>query len=174
MKKMLLLISLIINQVYAFDVDGFQAKGLTSLDLLARFYESEDFKPITEVQTLQNELLTIASFGIEIFQFENEHDRGLLQLITSNLEEMKNLSSQEIELQWHDCQVPQSFGFNCDSLGHYSKVRGLMDSIIHPATAYILMNELKSLEDDSDEAWELIDQAIEEIQEAIEHVEYLR
>ena len=146
---------------YALDKEAFLIRAEASIEALLEYDLNK-----AKIQALQLELVNLAVEGIKTYQSDNTQDKELLSLVASQVEKMKSLSPEEIEVQWHDCGVPEEQGYQCDAYGHFSKVRAYMDAIIHPMTVYILMDHITE-----ENFEEVVEQAIDELDEVIHHLD---
>ena len=119
-----------------------------------------------------NKLIEIAAKGCK----EHIADPGtpakegeLLSILLKNKEKMTKLTLKKIEEQWHEGGLPRNnFGIDIEKWDHFSDVLSHYDSVIHPATAIICLNNWKQSKNKS-----LLTQAIDELAEVIEHMKAL-
>lgn len=116
----------------------------------------------------QKDMIDIAIAACEQYASENPRDAKLLRLAVKHADEMQKLSLDDIEEQWHDYGLPNSKGIKTDSYEHFAPTISLMDSIIHPATAIIVLN---NFEKDGDR--DSLMQVKDELSEVLEHLHYI-
>ena len=92
----------------------------------------------------------------------------LLQLTIEAAPRLKSLSLEEIEDQWHEGGYLKSKGIDIMSLDHFSHAMCHYDSVIHPATAIICLQEYKRTNNE-----ELLEQMKAELAEVAEHMKHL-
>ena len=106
--------------------------------------------------------------GISEFIEQNPEYGPLLRLVANNAEAMKEMTLDEIEAQWHEGAYLKARGHDPEKLDHFGAVVSLMDSIIHPATSYLALQEYKKTGDST-----LLTRAAAELIEVVEHVAHL-
>jgi len=92
-----------------------------------------------------------------------------LQLVIVNAENMKELDLDEIESLWHQGNFLKKKGIDIDKLDRSGEMVSLMEAIIHPATAFIALNEYKMTGNA-----ELLARIQAELIEVIEHVGHIK
>ncbi|MBN1765583.1 MAG: hypothetical protein JW860_10025 [Sedimentisphaerales bacterium] len=88
------------------------------------------------------------------------------------IRKMTQLSLSEIEKQWHEGGIAKKEGIDFDKFDHFSEVLCHFDTVVHPATCVICLNEYKKAEEDSRKE-ELMEQVKNELKEVIEHLKHL-
>jgi hypothetical protein len=126
-------------------------------------------KDVDKLIAQQEELVRLGIEGALKFAEENPQSRKMMHLLVLNSERMKHMSLDDIEKAWHGGEYLKSHGIDINELAHTDAAMNYYDSIVHPATAYIALNEYK----DSKNA-ELLEQVENELTEVIMHVEHLK
>jgi len=99
---------------------------------------------IEVVIAMQEKLMILGiEAGVEFLQHESDNARPL-QLVIVNAENMKTLSLARMEALWVQGKFLKGKGINPEDLDNFSVMVILMDSVIHPATAYIALEEYKN------------------------------
>lgn len=91
-----------------------------------------------------------------------------MNLVIDNAEKMKAMTLDEIEEAWHDGEAITNAGINLDDFDHFSPVFSSADTVIHPATSYIV---LKNYKKDGDK--DGLAQIKDELSEVLEHASHL-
>lgn len=91
-----------------------------------------------------------------------------MNLVIDNADKMKAMSLDEIEEAWHDGQAIKDAGINIDEFDHFSPAFSAADTVIHPATSYIV---LKNYKKDGDK--DGLAQIKDELSEVLEHASHL-
>ena len=105
--------------------------------------------------------------GIQYLQEKPKDPRPLMHVI-EKAEDMKDLSLKEIEELWHAGNYLKSKGIDQDKIDHFGPMMSLMDSVIHPATSYLLLKEYKKTGNR-----DLLVQVKAELFEVLEHVKHV-
>jgi hypothetical protein len=88
--------------------------------------------------------------------------------VIDNVENMKRMTLEEIEDQWHSGKHMRSKGFDLDKYDHFGELFSLMDSIIHPVTSYIALKDYKVTR-----KADLLGRASAELIEVLEHIDHI-
>lgn len=91
-----------------------------------------------------------------------------LMLVLENAESMKSLTLDEIENLWHGGNFLKSKGIDPEKIDHFGPMMSLMDSVIHPATSYLLIKEYKRTGNP-----DLLVRVKAELFEVLEHVKHV-
>ena len=91
-----------------------------------------------------------------------------LKLVIENAESMKSLSLDEIETLWHAGEYLKNKGIDQEKIDHFGPMMSLMDSVIHPATSYLLMKEYKRTGNP-----DLLVRVKAELYEVLEHIKHV-
>ena len=116
----------------------------------------------------QKELISIAKEACREYAGSHPEDAKLLNLVIERADEMQALSLDDIEEQWHEYGLPNSMGVKTDKYEHFAPTISLMDTVVHPATAIIVLNNYKN---DGDR--EALQQVKDELSEVLEHLHYI-
>jgi len=123
---------------------------------------------IDELIAKQEQLMIVGlEGGIEYLQTGIKDPKPLM-LVLENAEKMKSLTLDEIEDLWHGGNFLKSKGIDPDKIDHFGPMMSLMDSVIHPATAYLLIKEYKQTGDT-----DLLVRVKAELFEVLEHVKHI-
>lgn len=123
---------------------------------------------IDKLIVLQERLMEIGIQACKRYAINNPPDAKLFTLVVDNAENMKLLSLKEIKLQWHAKRYLLSQGIAVDKLQQNSPTGSLLDTVIHPATAYIALREYRHTKN-----IKLLEQVNLELSEAIVKLTYL-
>ncbi len=91
-----------------------------------------------------------------------------MEVTVANADKMVSLDLESIEPMWHDGGVLTENGVDVDAIPHFSPGWSYFDSVVHPATAIICLQDYKASGDD-----ELLDQLQDELTEVREHLKHL-
>ncbi len=117
----------------------------------------------------QKQLIALGVAGCKERASSNPEDSDVMNAIVANATTMQSMSLDEIEDAWHDFGYLKSKGIDPESrYEHFAAVISLMDSVIHPATAVIALQEYKK-DGDSDH----LDQVRDELSEVLEHIKHV-
>ncbi|MDP6342667.1 MAG: hypothetical protein QF491_03965 [Alphaproteobacteria bacterium] len=94
--------------------------------------------------------------------------KKIMALVVRDADKMMGMSLDEIEEAWHEGGVLSENGIDMDDLGQSSAVISLMDTVVHPATAFIALNQYKTSKDS-----DLLDQVKDELAEVLHHLEQI-
>lgn len=167
MKKLLICLSLFIPAlpVQAMDVQSFR-------DLANDTIRQMNMGIVGDIDALiaqQERLMIIGVEGGVTFVQQNARGSAPLQHVLLNAEKMKNLSLDEIEVQWHGGEYLRSKGIDQEKIDHFGPMMSLMDSVIHPATSYLLLKEYKMTGNP-----DLLVRVKAELLEVLEHVNHVQ
>ncbi len=168
MKNTMIVLALTLSSLatptWAIDKDNFEKLANSSIQ---QVLSGKDIDADAMIKD-QKELIKIAIAGCKTYIEKHPEDSKLLQLVMDNAATMQSLSLEEIEEQWHEYGVLTSKGFDTDAFEQFSPAISLMDSIVHPATAVIVLNNYKK-DGDSDALLQIKD----ELAEVLEHLHYI-
>ena len=116
----------------------------------------------------QEELMVIGMEGGIAFLRENPQGGVPLQHVILNAENMKNLSLDDIEALWHEGGYLKGKGIDPEKIDHFGPLMSLMDSVIHPATSYLLLKEYKKTGNR-----DLLVRVKAELFEVLEHIKHI-
>jgi hypothetical protein len=150
-----------------------QAADLAKFTTIAKSTMSEvsngSVKDIDKLIKMQEELITIGQQAIKEYVAKHPDSGKMLNLVSSNADKMKGMSLSEIEKEWHEKGFLKSQGISTAQLEEKSVTGSLMDTIVHPATAIIALNNYKSTKDKA-----LLTQVHDELEEVVHHVELIK
>jgi len=155
--------------------------GFTSIALAADFSEfkkianetikqakSGDIKNIDQLIAMQSKLLSIGKAASKDYGATNPKAAKMMNLVVAQADSMKTMSLSQIEAQWHEKAYLKGKGIPADLLAEKSKTGSYMDSVVHPATTFILLSEYKTSKDKK-----LLKQVVGELEEVLHHVDSL-
>jgi len=151
--------------VYAADFSQFKDLAQTTIAEV----QSGKIKDINKLIAMQEKMMVIGSKACEEFALKNPGNAKMLKLVSENADSMKKLSLSEIEDQWHEKNFLRSKGIEAAQLEEKSLTGSLMDTVVHPATAYIALNQYKQTKDAK-----LLEQVKDELDEVLHHVERIK
>ena len=165
------LISLIFTSAFAqtkheFDKKGFTKTAKKSIGSIISGNVNAD-KMITDMETL----VQMGIAGCKEHQGEKETpavEKEIMQLVINNAYKMKSLTLDEIESQWHEQGALKAKGIDMSKFDHFDEVMCHFDTVVHPATAIICLNEYKKTKNE-----ELLEQVKAELAEVKEHLKHL-
>lgn len=118
---------------------------------------------------MQEQLMVLGMEGGVDYLQENPKDARALMLVIENAENMKELTLDEIEDLWHAGNYLKSNGIDPENIDHFGPTMSLMDSVIHPATSYLLIKEYKKTGNA-----ELLARVKGELFEVLEHIKHVK
>lgn len=124
---------------------------------------------IDKLIAMQEQLISIGQSAIKEYAAKNPSAAKMLNLVNENANKMKTMSMAEIEEQWHEKGYLKSKGISGPLLEEKSVTGSLMDTVVHPATAIIALNEYKKTKDKK-----LLQQVHDELEEVVHHVERIK
>jgi len=114
---------------------------------------------------MQKQLVQLGVAGSKEYIMQHPEHADILGLVVDNADNMMKMTLDEIEDQWHQGKFLKSHGHDVTQMDHFGELFSLMDSIIHPATAYIALKEYKRT---SNTAY--LDRTAAELIEVVEHI----
>ena len=117
---------------------------------------------------VQKQLVELGKKGGELYLKRHPEHTNILGVVIAEADNMMKMSLQEIEEQWHQGKFMQSKGIDLQSLDHFGELFSLMDSVIHPATSFIALNEYKRTRKE-----EYLARAAVELTEVVAHVAHI-
>ena len=123
---------------------------------------------INQLLTMQERLIEMGVDGSKEYIKKHPEHADVLGEVIIHAESMKRMTLDEIEDQWHMGKHMASKGYDMEKFDHFGPLFSLMDSIIHPATAYISLKEYKRTRNT-----DFLARASGELIEVIEHVKHL-
>lgn len=123
---------------------------------------------INQLISIQKQLVEIGVAGSKQYMKKHPEHQEILGLVVSQADEMMKMSLDEIEAQWHQGAFMRSKGHDLQKMDHFGELFSLMDSIIHPATAYIALKDYKRTRKQ-----DYLGRAAAELIEVVEHVAHI-
>ena len=123
---------------------------------------------INQLIAVQEKLVELGVEGSNDYIKRHPEHAKVLGEVVANAENMKRMSLEEIEDQWHSGKYMRSKGFDLDQYDHFGELFSLMDAIIHPATSYIALSDYKRTR-----KGDLLSRASAELIEVVEHVNHI-
>lgn len=130
--------------------------------------EKQNLHDIDQLIVMQEQLIELGVKGCAKYALHNPQDAKMLQLVMDKAEDMKYLSLKEIKQQWHAKRYLLKHGIEVEKLHKNSLTGSLMDTIVHPATAYIALKEFRRTGNEK-----LLQQVNLELSEAIFQLAYI-
>ncbi len=118
----------------------------------------------------QETLIKIGISAMGEYAESNPKVADVLNIVKDKAPSMQKLSLSEIEAQWHEGGYLKSKGIDVDKvLGQKSAAGSLMDTVVHPATVIIVLNEYKKKADKK-----YLDQVKDELDEVLNHLDMIK
>lgn len=160
---------LIAGTVQAFDHERYVAlarSGISDISALIQHAPVDQDR----LRATLDDMLAIGVHGCRSFMSHPAANTTLLELVLEQSTTMSQLSTAEISAQWYRGDLPKKYEIDIAALDHFGDISiNYMDSIVHPATALILLREYQATGD-----LFALKAARHELKEAIEHVERLK
>jgi len=128
-----------------------------------------DVKDVDRLLILQERLMEFGITACKNYARQHPEDAEMFDLVVNNAETMKFLSLKEIKNQWHAKRFLLTHGIAVEKLHQNSLTGSLLDTVVHPAIAYIALREYRHTKDAN-----LLRQVDTELSEAIFQLTYLR
>ncbi len=165
----ILAIQLIAGAAQAFDHARYTTLARSGLSDISALIQNTPVDPARLRATL-DEMLALGVQGCRDFLDQPTAHAKLIELVLEQSSTMTRLSTAEISAQWYRGDLPKKHGIDIVALDHFGDISiNYMDSIVHPATAQILLREYLATGDLFS-----LKAARHELKEAIEHVERLK
>ncbi|WP_135078451.1 hypothetical protein [Terasakiella sp. SH-1] len=123
---------------------------------------------VDAVMADQKKLIALGVAGCRAYAQEDATHKAMMELVASSAEKMTAMSLEQIEEAWHEGGALAEIGVDVDDIEHFGTAISLMDAVVHPATAYIALQEYKK----TGEA-ELLVQVKDELSEVLEHMSHI-
>ncbi|WP_455203933.1 hypothetical protein [Kaarinaea lacus] len=120
---------------------------------------------VDQLIVMQERLIQIATQACKQHATRHPEDAEMFRLVTDNAEAMKNLSLAEMHELWHANRFLLQHGVNVEKMWENTVTGSLMDTVVHPATAYIALTQYKQTKNQA-----LLQQVNQELSEAIYHI----
>lgn len=127
-----------------------------------------EFFDVDRLIAMQENLIQLGTAACLEHVRQHPEDLKMFQLVTENVQIMKSLSLNEIKEQWHAKRYLMEHGIEVDKLHENTLTGSLMDTVVHPVTAYIALTEYKTTRDKR-----LLTQVNLEMSEAINQLAYI-
>lgn len=126
-------------------------------------------KDIEKLLKMQQQLIQLGIEACLDYAKIHPEDTAIMEVVIQNADVMKTLTLQQIENQWHSKQALLDKGINPKKLDHNSLTGNLIDTVIHPATAYIALDKFKKTGDKK-----LLERVDQELSELLFHLDQIR
>eukprot|EP01037_Dinobryon_pediforme_P012900 gene12900-13001_t len=124
---------------------------------------------ITDIDTTlhrQEKLMEIGKTGCAEYAGKEPKYAKLMEAVVADADGMKTMSPDNLEAAWGDeGSRGETFGIPLKSLDQFSKTRSYLDTVVHPATAYIWLQQYKTKKDK-----QALERAKGELKEVLEHL----
>lgn len=165
-KHLITVASIVFASSQAFALDAHQYEEIAGKTI--RQMNSGVAGDIDAMLAMQEQLMILGLEGGVSFLQENPEGGTPLKLVVENAESMKSLTLDEIETLWHEGEFLRKKGIDPDTIDHFGPMMSLMDSVIHPATSYLLIKEYKQTGNP-----ELLARVKAELFEVLEHIKHI-
>jgi hypothetical protein len=150
---------------YAEDWQSFESMATATINAV----KNGHLKDIDRLLVLQERLMELGIKACKKYALQHPEDADMFNLVVSNAESMKFLSLKEIKNQWHSKRFLLKHGVAVDKLHQNTLTGSLLDTVVHPATAYIALREYRHSKDAN-----LLRQVDTELSEAVFQLTYLQ
>jgi hypothetical protein len=114
----------------------------------------------------QENLMEIGKAGCTEYAGKEPKFAKLMQSAVAGADAMKSMSPDDLEAAWGDeGSRGDAVGIPLKSLDQFSKARSYLDTVVHPATAYIWLKQYKTKKDK-----QALERAKGELKEVLEHL----
>lgn len=97
-----------------------------------------------------------------------KEEKKLMALVLKHADGMLALSHEELDEKWHDGGLAKANGIDIESMDHFSETMSHYDAVVLAAAVVGLVKEYQQTGNS-----ELLEQVVDELKEAIEHMSYL-
>jgi hypothetical protein len=149
----------------AADLDSYTKIAKTTMNQVS----SGSVGDVDKLIAMQEQLISIGQSAIKEYVAKNPNSAKMLNLVNENANKMKGMSLAQIEKEWHEKGFLKSKGIDAALMKEKSVTGSLMDTVVHPATAIIALNEYKKTKDKK-----LLQQVHDELEEVVHHVERIK
>lgn len=149
----------------AFDEEAYVALGKETTKQIGEMLKGPVKDGVPSVIKNLRGMIEVGVAGCREYMQNKPGGDPLLSLVIERTEEMSNLSSDEMRRQWYAGELPRLFGIEMEGQDHFLASINLMDSVVHPSAAIILINRYQQSGNPAD-----LKRARYELIEAIEHV----
>jgi len=155
--------SLFTTSASAFETDRY--RELVGMTVVMIDGGTIDLDTLTQYQ---EELIAIGVRGAREYAAATPDDAALMNFVADSADAMKGMSLDGIEAAWHEGEALNEIGIDFHSLDHFGKAVSHMDTVVHPATAYIALREYRAHPNP-----DFLDQIRDELSEVLAHVSHL-
>ena len=168
-KKMGLLTAAVILSTQAYTANAMDTEGYIKIANQTIQEANGGFiSNINKLISMQEKLVEMGVSGSKEYIKKHPELADVLGEVVANAENMKRMTLEEIEDQWHMGKHMAAKGYDLEKFDHFGPLFSLMDSIIHPATSYISLKEYKRTRNT-----EFLSRASGELIEVVEHVKHI-
>jgi hypothetical protein len=157
---------MIVTPAWAFDQAGYQARLDTTRAELVKKTLADSKATLARL----DEIVAIGIVAAREYGAKNPKYAKLMEAVIANTPDMKTYSDAQIEEKWGEKGTGgDAAGVPLKSLGDFDPPRNVMELIIGPSTAYVL---IKKWETAQRAKW--LDQASDELHETAEHLNRMK
>lgn len=157
-------LALVTSGAQAMDIAGFKKVATEIVQEAA----SGNVSDIDALIAKNEVLVQIGIVGCKEYRTQAPEHAKLMTMVLDNVENMRNMTLEEIESAWHEGEYMSANGLDFDSIDHFGAALSHMDAVLHPITAILALKEYKETRDS-----DLIDQVKDEIGEVLKHIEHV-
>ncbi len=128
--------------------------------------KSGSINDIDQLIAMQNRLISIGKSATRHYGAMNPKAAKMMRYIVAEAEKMKTMSLSQIQTQWHQKAFLRGKGIPDALLAEQSKTGNYMDTVVHPATTYILLSDFKTTKNTK-----LLKQVVGELEEVLHHID---
>ncbi len=148
----------------ASQVEKYQEIATHSVEVLA----SGEVSDIASLKADQEKLMALGDEIIANARKNHPESADLIDFFVENIKHARHADLETIERDWHHFGAFKKAGIDYEKFDHYGPVIGAMDSILHPLTALVALEEFEKSKDTS-----LLEAAQGELEEILAHTEFL-
>ena len=152
------------DEANAFNAEAFRALAQATVQEVIDG-EVSDF---AQLYQQIDEMMKLGVAGAREMALANPEATEILNFTADNAAVMKGMDLDAVEEAWHDYGAFEDAGIDADKFDHFGPVISQVDTIIHPATAWIA---LRTYEADGDSGH--LEQIKDELSEVLEHLNHL-
>jgi len=109
--------------------------------------DSDKLLDIDSIAAMQIKLINLGRNACRDYGVIKPNDSKFMNLVSNSAEAMREMSLQDIHNLWHKNTFLIEQGIDIKKLDSSSITRSLMDTVVHPTTAYIALNKYKQTHD---------------------------
>ncbi|MDH5328223.1 MAG: hypothetical protein OEZ68_09055 [Gammaproteobacteria bacterium] len=117
---------------------------------------------------MQEQLMQLGIQACSDYALTHPQDAHIIKLVIDSTNTMRNLTLAQIDSQWHTRQALLDRNIEPEKIEHFSLIGDLMNTIIHPATAYIALVKYKKTRDK-----QLLQRAEQELSDLLQHLDHI-